>query len=511
MTFHSILSETARDGAEKETLEAPACFVDLNLDQVIDAITAGRREYNLKPFFHTPLHDVDTIQYRHEVMRDLENETLAGNIRSFAQEMVVMRRYLGLVEKLDFKNHREGWFLEAAQVYCEAVTGLAHDLSQADLKSRGLSAFREYVTNYAGSNSITMLLAEIKTLEADLATVKYCVTIKNLTVRVRRYEEEPDYSAEVEQTFEKFKQGAVKDYRLKLNERTGMNHVEAQILDCVAKLYPDIFARLDRFCADHSRFLDETIRVFDREIQFYVAYLEYIARFKRAGLRFCYPQIAAADKHVYDDDGFDLALATKRIAEDSPIVCNDFYLRDQERIFVVSGPNQGGKTTFARMFGQLHYLASLGCPVPGRQARLFLFDRLLTHFEKEEDIKNLRGKLQDDLVRIHDILDQATSNSIILMNEIFTSTTLQDAVFLSKQIMDRIIHLDALCVCVTFLDELASLSETTVSMVSTVVPENPALRTFKIIRRPADGLAYALSIAEKYRLTYASLKERIRA
>ena len=507
--FHSILFDESGISAVIDGREAPEFFTDLNLDQIITSITAGREEYNLRPFFHTPLSRVEAIHYRHDILRDLENQELFGHIKSFAQKMRAMRGHLAQADKLRYKYQKQRWFLEAAAIYCDAVSGLTHDLTLADLRSRGFLTFREYLTTYTNSGDFASLLAETRKLKADLSGVRYCLHIKGNRIKVNLYGSEPDYSAEVLHAFEKFKQGAVKEYRFDFSSDPEMNHIEAAVLERIALRYPDIFSSLDQYCHRHRDYLDAAIGNYDREVQFYAACLEHIGRFKPAGLLFCYPTVTDQSKEVHGHEVFDLALANSLLRKSAHVVTNDFYLKDPERIFVVSGANQGGKTTFARTIGQLHYLAGIGCPVPGVEARLFLFDKLFTHFEREEDLQNLSGKLEDDLLRIHGILERATPDSILIMNESFSSTTLGDALFLGKQVMQRIIRRDMLCVSVTFLDELASFSETTVSMVSTVVPEDPALRTFKIVRRPADGLAYAMAIAEKYRLTYESLKDRI--
>jgi hypothetical protein len=422
-----------------------------------------------------------------------------------------MRGYLASMGKRHYELQKQSWFLEAVEVYCNAVHSFAADLGGLELGSRGLRGLVDYLAEYAGSARFTSLVAETKALKDALASVRYAVRTNGARVTVTRYDGEPDYGAEVEQTFAKFQQGAVDSYLVKMPDYADMNHVEAQILDGVARLHPEVFDPRTEFCGRNRDYLDPTIGRFDREVQFYLAYFELIGPLRTAGLPFCYPHVSARSKAIRAVDAFDLALATKLISDRDRVVGNDFHLDGPERIFVVSGPNNGGKTTFARMLGQLHHLASLGLPVPGHEARLFLPDRIFTHFEKQEDIETLRGKFDDELVRVHEILERATSNSVIIMNESFNSTTLNDALFVGTEVMKLLLELDCLGVYVTFVEEIAALSEATVSMVSQIVPDNPAERTFRVIRQPANGRAYAWAIADKYGLTYQRLMERVGA
>ena len=187
MSFPSILFERPEDFIDERQIDAPDFFVDLNLDQIIAAVTAGREEYNLKPFFYYPLNRIGAIEYRHEIMQDLENAALSEHVKSFSQQMRTVREHLAQADKLHYNYQKEAWFLDAVEVYCDAVNCLADNLSNAALKSRGFSAFGEYLANYAGSAGFTSLLAETKQLKADLAAARYCVLIKGNGFEVRKY------------------------------------------------------------------------------------------------------------------------------------------------------------------------------------------------------------------------------------------------------------------------------------------------------------------------------------
>lgn len=285
--------------------------------------------------------------------------------------------------------------------------------------------------------------------------------------------------------------------------------LEGKILEIVRNDNKKAFNNLEVYCKKHIDFLDKTIQNFDREIQFYISYLEYARKLKNKGYVFSYP-IISTSKRITVEGGYDLALAYKNLDSESCVISNNFSLENSERIYVITDPNQGGKTTFARTIGQIMYLASIGCPVPCLKAELFLFDRIFTHFSKEENLCNNAGRLKEELLRLKPIMTEVTGDSLVIINELFASTTSYDAYTMGKKVLEHLIMKDCVCLYVTHIYELNSISTKTVSLVAAVHSEHDGIRTYKILRKPADGCAYANSIVEKYKLTYSEIKERIR-
>ena len=129
MTFPSILFAGVERRPRSEALAPPVFFADLNLDQIVAAVIAGKEEYNLAPFFYAALHDVEAVLYRHEVMRDLEDAGLLGHINAFAQTLRSMRDTLKQAEARHYRRQKEALFLDAVDAYCGAVAVLTRDLA----------------------------------------------------------------------------------------------------------------------------------------------------------------------------------------------------------------------------------------------------------------------------------------------------------------------------------------------------------------------------------------------
>jgi DNA mismatch repair protein MutS len=486
-----------------------AKLADLHLDELIAQVLAGHERFALEPLFRATLEEPEGIAYRHEVVRELGRPEVAQPMREFTAATDAMRERLELSGRLRDRYQKQYWHLAAVERWCAAARALERALAPLELRSLALRGLRGLLAAYVASAGFAELESETAQLLAELGEVRYTVAIRGLRVTVARYEGEADLTHAVEETFARFREGEHERRRWRATAQAELDPVEEQVLARVAALNSELFARLACYCERRREFTEPLLARFDREVRFYLAYLAYAARFEAAGLRFSLPEVTIGDEQLFAEEGFDVVLAAKLLESGRRVVVNDFALSGPERFLVVTGPNQGGKTTFARMFGQLHHLAALGLPVPAARARLPLAERLLTHFAREEQLSTLRSDFEDDLVRMREILERSGERTVVVLNESFSGTSVEDAIVIGRCLLTWLIERGARGVLVTFIDELSALGAATVSMMSIVEAADPTRRTYRVERKPADGRAYAVALAERHGLSYEQLRARL--
>src|SRR5260370_7187545 len=115
----SILFARREDRLDAQSANAPTSFADLNLDQIVAAVTSAWTDHDLKPFFYFSLNQVDAIHYRHEVFQDLEMPVSVAKGKSFTQRMHDVRVLLALVNKLHYLFHNTSSFLPPLPLHCK--------------------------------------------------------------------------------------------------------------------------------------------------------------------------------------------------------------------------------------------------------------------------------------------------------------------------------------------------------------------------------------------------------
>ncbi len=495
---------TLPTAADTEPLTDQA-LADLGLDRLF--APAIEDAPWLDDLYRRPCADPVTIRYRQEIAAGLADPEVAGPFERLVADVRRLQLRLQATSRVPHAVARHSWFLAAAERYLEVVATFHTAIRHVELRAAGLVTARDRIATLVVGAHHRALTEETAAVRSALDRIDFTVRMQGGRVTVDRLRDEPDLAAQVTATFGRFRTRTPTPVEPTATEAGG-DQITARILELVAAQHPTAFARLATLHDHGQPLIDPVVADLVAELPFYLGVMSVFRRLDAAGLPVAYPELVAHDAACGAQDSYDLAVGLRRLSDGEEVVANGWRLDPPERILVVTGANQGGKTTFARAFAQLHHLAAIGLPVPARAATVGLHDRLRTHFERQERMTSLRGKLQDELLRLHELLAAATDASVVVLNETFSSTTLEDARTLGRTFLDRLTALGARVVYVTFVEELATTGGSVVSMVAGVAEDDPPRRTFRIERRPPDGLAHAMALAERYGLSEDALRRR---
>ncbi len=170
---------------------------------------------------------------------------------------------------------------------------------------------------------------------------------------------------------------------------------------------------------------------------------------------------AFADEACFDvRDGRHPVVETALSRSGERFVANDCTLSPTSRLWLVTGPNMGGKSTFLRQNALIAVLAQAGSYVPAAAARLGLVDRLFSRVGASDNLARGRSTFMVEMVETAAILAQATHRSFVILDEVGRGTSTYDGLAIAWAVVEAI-HEDNRCRCLfaTHYHELTRLAE----------------------------------------------------
>jgi DNA mismatch repair ATPase MutS len=172
------------------------------------------------------------------------------------------------------------------------------------------------------------------------------------------------------------------------------------------------------------------------ELAFYIGCLNFADRLWRKGEPICFPMPSSLEKRHLSCRGlYDPALS---LTLDRRVVGNDVDADDKDAV-IITGANQGGKSTFLRSVGQAQLMMQCGMFAPAESFRANLCNALFTHYKREEDPTMRSGKFDEELSRMSEIANALTADSMVLFNESFAATNDREGSEIARQIVGALL------------------------------------------------------------------------
>ena len=559
------------DGDIEKFNELPDVTIhDLALDSITKKLTKEPEEQqHILRIMSRMSGDPRVTDFRCGVFDDIyHNKEMRKDLMVILEKINFLRSYGTF--RHDYEESSSTWDLlhrlEEINDYIECVEAMSKCLEGVELKSEGLIKLKEYVDGIYNDNGFIELKKDIKNLRATTKNIKSVTLGINLNSRFEASEigvvsinsKAFTKSGIIENFHDKIvtKEGIKQDNKWNGDYKfttfdvgdsntvttggtgsfSGMMAARANPVMAVsmANVSNDIQSR------EVTKYMDKitnrllvtivkklrsvltkyvTITITDitdliPEFLYYIRWAEYIEALIEQGNVFNKAKVVGeGDECFMDAKGlYNLKLASFQTEEHENIVTNDLDFTREHLVYILTGANRGGKTTITQAVGLLFVLAQGGIYVPCDDFIFAPVDNIYTHFPADEDKTMDLGRLGEECKRFKEIYERSTKQSLLLLNETFSTTSFEEGFYIAKDAVKAIIRKGVRTIYNTHMHKLAyDIDEINADFeykaASLVVKSDGGNRSYKVEVAPPQGMSYAMDIAKKYGVTYDMLME----
>ncbi len=478
--------------------------------------------------------DPEVILYRQDTFEDMTaNPELAHILLKmipFLNDITELRR---MGSDSAASNESYLYSITEVELYTSLLDHLRDNLLPLapKFKSTAFRRFAERINSLTASEYYKNINAQLKELTARVREIKSVTIGVNFDSQLRA-----DRAGVLSINNEYFKSGELLDKMLRLDfksdERTCIaplvafkkgqsDNQQMALANAFNGAINDVFRQsirswkkvIQHYVLENTDFL---IRLMP-EIEFVTKATELLLKLKAKGCPLCHPEIRPISEKAFDAKGLCNPIVAMKL--DGTVIPNDFIFDENGMIYVLTGPNRGGKSVITCAVGIAFVMAQLGLPVCADSCVISPCDEIFTHFPTGSEDTIDKGRLGEECSRLGTIFEEVTEDSLILLDESLSSTGSFEGAYIASEVLQGFSMVKCRGIFSTHLHDLAasvdSINETTlpkggVRIDNLVAAIQQGSRSFKILRAKPDGKSYARDIADKYGLSIDKIMTKIK-